>query len=147
MSTLTPARHGGQDQQGTAWFGVLTAAVLPSLLMLWSYTTATGLTVFTDLVDLTVVTVAIPYLFSACAQLTYLVSKRRRVQGWALVRDLAIAGAGVLFSMWVTFAAGYQSVYQALILVLAGVVIYVFIRAHRENTGQVRSPAEAGAES
>ena len=39
-----------------------------------AYTTKTGLTVFTDLVDLTVVTVAIPYLFSACAQLAYLVS-------------------------------------------------------------------------
>jgi hypothetical protein len=45
---------------------------LPSLLTLWSYTTKAGLTVFTDLVDLTVVTVAIPYLFSAGAQLTYL---------------------------------------------------------------------------
>jgi basic amino acid/polyamine antiporter, APA family len=33
--------------------------------------------VFIDLVDLTVVTVALPYLFSACAQLTYLVSRRR----------------------------------------------------------------------
>ena len=50
--------------------------------MLWAYTTKTGLTVFTDLVALTVVTVAIPYLFSACAQLAYLVSQRRRVQGW-----------------------------------------------------------------
>ena len=140
---LFPKAFAWTDHNDSAWFGILMAALLPSVLMLWSYTTATGLTVFTDLVDLTVVTVAIPYLFSACAQLTYLVSKRRRVQGWALVRDVAIAGAGVLFSMWVTFAAGYQSVYQALILVLAGVVIYVFIRAHRENTGQV----EFGAES
>ena len=48
--------------------------------------------------------------------------------------------------MWVTFAAGYQSVYQALILVLAGVVIYVFLKAHREDTAQVASPAEAAAE-
>ena len=112
-----------------------------------AYTTKTGLTVFTELVALTVVTVAIPYLFSACAQLAYLVSKRRRVQGWALARDLAIAGAGVLFSMWVTFAAGYQSVYQALILVLAGVVIYAFLKAHREDTGQVPAPAEPGAEA
>jgi APA family basic amino acid/polyamine antiporter len=99
--------------------------------MLWSYTTATGLTVFTDLVDLTVVTVAIPYLLSACAQLTYLVSRRRRVQGWLLARDLGIAGLSVLFSLWVTFAAGYQAVYQALILVLAGIVVYAFIAARR----------------
>jgi len=142
---LFPQPFAWTDRKGTAWFGVLTAALLPSLLMLWSYTTAAGLTVFTELVALTVVTVAIPYLFSACAQLTYLVSKRRRVQGWALARDLVIAGAGVLFSMWVTFAAGYQSVYQALILVLAGVVIYAFLKAHRENTGQVPAPAEYSA--
>jgi len=140
---LFPAAFAWTDRKNTAWFGVLTAAALPSLLMLWSYTTKSGLTVFTDLVDLTVVTVAIPYLFSACAQLAYLVSRRRRVQGWALARDLFIAGAGVLFSLWVTFAAGYQSVYQALILVLAGVIIYAFLKAHRENTGQVPAPIEA----
>jgi basic amino acid/polyamine antiporter, APA family len=139
---LFPRAFAWADRKDTAWFGILMAAFLPSLLMLWSYTTKTGLTIFTDLVDLTVVTVAIPYLFSACAQLAYLVSKRRKVQGWQLTRDLAIAGAGVLFSMWVTFAAGYQSVYQALILVLAGVVLYAFLKAYRENLGQVAAPQD-----
>ncbi len=114
------------------------AALLPSLLMLWRYTTKTGLTVFTYLVDLTVVTVAIPYLFSACAQLTYLVSRRRRVQGWRLARDLSIAGAAVLFSMWVTFAAGYAAVYQALVIVLAGVILYAFLKARRERLARSR---------
>jgi APA family basic amino acid/polyamine antiporter len=120
-------------------------ALLPSLLMLWSYTTKTGLTVFTDLVDLTVVTVAIPYLFSACAQLAYLASGRRRVQGWRLTRDLLIAGVGVLFSMWVTFAAGYQSVYQSLIIVLIGVVLYAFLKARRENPSAPADPAPSSA--
>jgi APA family basic amino acid/polyamine antiporter len=139
---LFPKAFAWADHNNTAWFGILMAALLPSLLMLWSYTTATGLKVFTYLVALTVVTVAIPYLFSACAQLTYLVSKRRRVQGWALARDLGIAGAGVLFSMWVTFAAGYQAVYQALVVILAGVVVYAFLRAQRERAGQVAAPAD-----
>ena len=139
---LFPRAFAWTDRKDTAWFGIVMAALLPSLLMLWSYTTATGLKVFTDLVYLTVVTVAIPYLFSACAQLAYLASRRRRVQGWQLARDLTIAGVGVLFSMWVTFAAGYQSVYQALILVLAGVVLYAFLKARRENLGQVDPPAD-----
>ena len=143
---LFPKAFAWSDRKDSAWFGIVMAALLPSLLMLWSYTTATGLKVFTDLVYLTVVTVAIPYLFSACAQLAYLVSKRRSVQGWQLVRDLTIAGAGVLFSLWVTFAAGYQSVYQALILVLAGVVLYAFIKARRENLGQVAAPQDNPAE-
>ena len=130
---LFPRPFAWTDRKDTAWFGIVVAAALPSLLMLWRYTTSTGLTVFTYLVDLTVVTVAIPYLFSACAQLTYLVSRRRRVQGWLLARDLSIAGAATLFSLWVTFAAGYSAVYQAMVVVLAGIILYAFIKARRER--------------
>jgi APA family basic amino acid/polyamine antiporter len=79
--------------------------VLPSLLMLWRYTTSSGLTMFTHLVGLTVVFVAIPYLFSACAQLTYLVSRCRPLQRWLLAQDLSISIAAGLFSLWVAFAA------------------------------------------
>ena len=131
---LFPKAFAWSDRKDSAWFSIVLAALLPSVLMLWSYTTATGLKVFTELVDLTVVTVAIPYLFSACAQLAYLVSRSRRVQGWLLARDLSIAGASVLFSLWVTFAAGYQAVYQALVIVLVGIVLYAFVSARRGST-------------
>jgi basic amino acid/polyamine antiporter, APA family len=144
---LFPKFFSWADSRDTAWFGILLAAIFPSLLMLWSYNTKTGLTVFTYLVDLTVVTVAIPYLFSACAQLAYLVSRRRRVQGWLLARDLSIAGAATLFSLWVTFAAGWAAVYQAMVLILVGVILYAFIKAWRERTGQVPEPAEVAPEA
>ena len=139
---LFPRPFLWSDRNGTAWFGIVIAAVLPSLLMLWRYTSSTGLTVFTYLVDLTVVTVAIPYFFSACAQLTFLVSRRRPVQGWLLVRDLAISGLSVLFSMWVTFASGYSAVYEALIVVLAGIILYAFLNARRERVGEIPEPVD-----
>jgi APA family basic amino acid/polyamine antiporter len=138
---LFPRAFGWTDKKGTAWFSVVTAAVLPSVLLLWAYTTATGLTVFTNLVALTVVTVAIPYLFSACAQLSWLVSGRRTVHGWLLVRDLAITGASVLFSLWVTFAAGYQAVYLAMLVVLVGVIIYAVMNTRRSGTPSVTTSA------
>jgi basic amino acid/polyamine antiporter, APA family len=78
---LFPRPFAWVDRKNTAWFGIIVGTALPSLLMLWRYTTSSGLTVFTYLVDLTAVTVAIPYFFSALAQITYLVSRRRRVQG------------------------------------------------------------------
>jgi APA family basic amino acid/polyamine antiporter len=130
------------DRNDTPWIAVLVAAILPSLLLLWSYNTSQGLKVFTYLVDLTVVTVAIPYLFSACAQLAYLVSRRRRVHGLLLTRDLSIASAGVLFSLWVTFAAGYTAVYAAMLGVLVGVILYVFLKSWREQAGQVAEPVD-----
>jgi APA family basic amino acid/polyamine antiporter len=139
---LFPRAFAWTDRKGTAWFGIVMAALLPSLLMLWRYTASSGLTVFTYLVDLTVVTVAIPYLFSACAQLAYLASRRRRVQGWLLARDLSVTGAAVLFSLWVTFAAGYAAVYQAMVVVLGGIIIYAVMKARRERAGQVPEPAD-----
>jgi len=78
----------------------------------------------------------------ACAQLAYLVSRRRRVVGAMLVRDLLIATCSVLFSLWVTFAAGYQAVYQALLLLLIGIPIYAFLKARKERLGQVPEPDE-----
>jgi APA family basic amino acid/polyamine antiporter len=139
---LFPRPFAWSDRKGTAWFGILVGTALPSLLMLWRYNTSTGLTVFTYLVDLTVVTVAIPYFFSAIAQLTYLVSRRRRVHGWLLARDLSVAGASVLFSMWVTFASGYQVVYQALVVLLAGLILYAFLNARRERLGETSEPVD-----
>jgi len=139
---LFPKPFAWTDRRDTAWFGVVVAAVLPSLLMLWSYNTQSGLTVFTYLVDLTVVTVAIPYFISALAQLAFLVSRRRRVQGWPLARDLSVAGAGVLFSMWVTFAAGWAAVYQALLAIMIGLAIYPFLKARRERLGQIPAPVD-----
>jgi APA family basic amino acid/polyamine antiporter len=139
---LFPRPFAWADRNGTAWFGIVVGTVLPSLLMLWRYTTSSGLTVFTYLVDLTVVTVAIPYFMSAIAQLTYLVSRRRRVQGWALARDLLVAGTSVLFSMWVTFASGYQVVYQALVVILAGIILYAFLNARRQRLGEASEPVD-----
>ncbi len=140
---LFPRPFAWTDGKDSAWFGIVLAALLPSLLMLWAYTTKTGLTVFTYLVDLTVVTVAIPYFMSACAQLAYLASSRRRVQGWLLARDLLITVAAVLFSMWVTFASGFAAVYQAMVILLIGIVLYAFLKARRERVGQVAAPQDA----
>jgi APA family basic amino acid/polyamine antiporter len=139
---LFPKPFAWVDRNGTAWFGIVIGTILPSLLMFWRYESSSGLTIFTYLVDLTVVTVAIPYFMSAIAQLTYLVSRRRKVQGWALARDLSVAGTSVLFSMWVTFAAGYQVVYQALVVILAGLILYAFLNARRQRLGEAAEPVD-----
>ena len=64
------------------------------------------------------------------------------MNGAALVRDLAVAGIGAAFSLWVTFASGYQSVYQAMLLLLLGIPIYAFLKARRERLGQVEEPID-----
>ncbi|MBB1152257.1 amino acid permease [Amycolatopsis dendrobii] len=138
---LFPRAFAWADRKDTAWFGIVLAALLPSLLMVWRYTSGTGLAVFSFLVNLAVVTVAIPYFFSACAQLAYLVSRRRRVHGLLLVRDLGITAAAVLFSLWVTFAAGYAAVYEAMLVLLAGLVLHALLKG-RAAAGRQKAAAE-----
>jgi APA family basic amino acid/polyamine antiporter len=143
---LFPQQFAKENRSHVPWFGIVVSTAVASALMAWSYSGETGLKVFTYLVYLSVVTVAIPYFISACAQLTYLVSRRRAVHAWALVRDLSITGIGAMFSLWVTFASGYQSVYQAMLLLLAGLPVYAFLKARRERLGQVDEPIDMPAE-
>src|SRR3954470_2032283 len=131
-----------ENRAGAPWFGIVVSTAVASLLMGWSYSSDAGLDVFIYLVGLSVVTVAIPYFISACAQLTYLVSGRRRVEGWTLTRDLVIAVLGGMFSMWVTFSSGYLPVYQTVLLLMVGIPIYSFLKARRERLGMVEAPLE-----
>ena len=59
-----------------------------------------------------------------------------------MARDICVAGASVLFSMWVTFASGYQVVYQALVVILAGLILYAFLNARRQRLGEATEPVD-----
>ena len=140
---LFPRAFLRRNSRGALTFGIVFSTAVASALMAYSYSgLSSGLTVFTYLVTLSVVTVALPYFISACAQLAYLVSRRRQVHGWLLVRDLAVAGLSVLFALWVTAASGYQAVYQAMILILAGIPIYAFLKARKESEGSAPEPID-----
>ena len=53
-----------------------------------------------------------------------------------------MAGTSVLFSMWVTFASGYQVVYQALVVILASLILYAFLNARRQRLGESPEPVD-----
>ena len=44
--------------------------------------------------------------------------------------------------MWVTFASGYQVVYQALVVILAGLILYAFLNARRQRLGESAEPVD-----
>jgi APA family basic amino acid/polyamine antiporter len=75
------------------------------------------------------------------------VSRRRQVEGWRLARDLSVSAIGVLFSMWLTFASGYQVVYQGLVVILAGMIGYAFLNARRQRLGEAAEPLERPADN
>jgi APA family basic amino acid/polyamine antiporter len=96
---LFPERFGRLSSRQVPAFGIIASTALASVAVLVGYWGANGATVFTTLVLMTGITSAIPYGFSALAQISW-----RRRDGHAggtarLVRDLTVAVVSVVFSM------------------------------------------------
>src|SRR5215471_9669039 len=80
-------------------FGIIASTVLASVAMLINYLGSSGATVFTTLVLMTGITSAIPYAFSALAQLKWRVMDNRAVHTPRFVRDVIVAALALLFSI------------------------------------------------
>ncbi|MFF4113208.1 APC family permease [Streptomyces sp. NPDC001714] len=112
---------------GVPAFGIVASTVLASLITVFSYTRFED--VFTKIVLLSVLTAVIPYLFSAAAQLYWLLVKgRESLSPKRLARDTTVTVLALAFSYWSIQGSGYQTVYYGLFVVLLGVPVYVWLK-------------------
>jgi APA family basic amino acid/polyamine antiporter len=96
---LFPHQFGRLSGRRVPALGIVASTGLASAAMVISYTGASGSTVFTTLVLMTGITAAIPYAFSALAQIAWRLRDRRAGQTQRLVRDLVVAMAALVFSL------------------------------------------------
>ncbi|ASQ97722.1 amino acid permease [Streptomyces sp. 11-1-2] len=120
-------------RRGVPTFGVIVGVLLASLLTVVNYTSGSG-GLFEILVLITTFSATVPYLLAAGAQLYFLLSGRRaEVRTGRFVRDLVLALAGFGFSFWLVAGAGYAAVYQGVLFLFAGVLVYVWMAARRTS--------------
>ena len=95
---LFPERFKRMSKNGVPAFGIIASTVLASIAMIVNYLGASGATVFTTLVLMTGITAAIPYGFSALAQMKWRWSTTEQRETPRFIRDMiiAVALAGVL---------------------------------------------------
>jgi basic amino acid/polyamine antiporter, APA family len=129
---LFPARFARESKTGVPAFGIVVSTLLASALTVVSYTSFDQ--VFTTIVLLSVLTSVIPYLFSAAAQLWWLITARSTVRPGRFARDVAIAGLALAFSFWTLAGSGYQAVYYGTFCVFLGVPVYVWMKFQRRET-------------
>ncbi|MFD9908933.1 amino acid permease [Streptomyces sp. NPDC059063] len=143
LSAQTPyaaARDGlfpavfAKKKRGVPTAGVLVTVVLASLLTVYNYTAgASG--VFEVLVLVTTFTATVPYLLATAAQIYFLASGQHdRVNRSRLVRDAVLAAGAFGFSMWLVAGAGYAAVYQGVLFLFAGVLVYAWMAARKKRT-------------
>ncbi|MFJ7104777.1 APC family permease [Streptomyces albogriseolus] len=130
---------------GVPVFGIVVSTVLASLITVFSYTRFED--VFTKIVLLSVLTAVIPYLFSAAAQLYWvLVHGRDGVTLGRLIRDVTVAALAMAFSYWSIQGSGYQTVYYGLFVLLLGLPVYVWLKRTRQEGGALDEAAPAASD-
>ncbi|MEV5981223.1 amino acid permease [Streptomyces sp. NPDC052114] len=123
----------GRKRRGVPTVGVLVTVVLAGLLTVYNYTAGAG-GVFESLVLITTFTATVPYLLATVAQIYFLVSgQRERVHRGRLVRDAVLAGVAFAFSMWLVAGSGYAAVYQGVLFLFAGVLVYAWMAARKQR--------------
>ena len=96
---LFPERFQRISSKGVPAFGVVASAVLSSIAVIINYIGSSGPTVFTTLILMTGITAAIPYGFSALAQIKWRVIDRRAMHGQRFARDMIVAVLALVFSV------------------------------------------------
>jgi APA family basic amino acid/polyamine antiporter len=96
---LFPERFKRMSKNQVPWCGIVASTVLASIAMIINYLGSSGATVFTTLVLMTGITSAIPYGFSALAQLKWRWIDHKATQTPRLARDLIVAALSLVFSI------------------------------------------------
>ena len=96
---LFPERFKQISKAGVPWFGIIASTVLASIAMIINYLGSSGATVFTTLVLMTGITSAIPYGFSALAQLKWRWIDHKTMETPRFVRDMIVAVLALVFSI------------------------------------------------
>ena len=120
--------------RGVPVFGILCSTVLATVLMVVSYTRFDR--VFTTLLLLSVFTAVVPYLFSAAAQLYWLLARGRSTRWPHLVRDVGVSSVALVFCFWSVAGSGYQAVYYGVICLLLGIPLYVWLKVGHGEFGE-----------
>jgi basic amino acid/polyamine antiporter, APA family len=135
---LFPAAFERRSRRGVPAVGIIISGVLATILVLLSHIGETGVAVFNTLILMIGIAAAIPYGFSALAQIKWRMAGRRTVAPSRLARDLITAGISLIFSMlFVVYSANTSAsgfaVYEPFLYLagalLLGVPVYLVNRS------------------
>jgi APA family basic amino acid/polyamine antiporter len=127
------------SKNGVPAFGIVISGVLSSVAVAVNYIGSEGATVFTTLILMTGITAAIPYGFSALAQLKWRWLDHREMQTPRFARDIIVAVLALVFSILFivysrntghSFWAYWAPYFLAAVALLLGIPVYLAQRRH-----------------
>ena len=143
---LFPERFKHISKNGVPAFGIVASTVLASIAMAINYLGSGGATVFTTLVLMTGITAAIPYAFSALAQIKWRWIDQQTMHTPRFARDMIVAVLALVFSIlfiWYSRNTGHgfwvywAPFFLAAGAMLLGIPVYRAQRRHMTQPGRV----------
>lgn len=120
---LFPGFFARESRFATPALGLVVSSVLVSILIALNYTR--GLVpLFTFIIQIATLSTLIPYLF--CAMADMILGRREQQPRTKRIRDNSIAAGAFVFSLWAIAGTGQEAVYWGVLLLLAGVPLYVW---------------------
>jgi APA family basic amino acid/polyamine antiporter len=140
---LFPDQFRRISKNGVPAFGIIASTVLASIAIIVNYLGSSGSTVFTTLVLMSGITAAIPYAFSALAQLKWRLADHRQLETPRFARDVTVATVSLVFSIlfiWYSRNTGNSFwVYWAPFF-LAGGALLLGIPVYRSQKSKMSQP-------
>lgn len=131
---LFPAVFGKLSSRGTPVAGLVISSLLATALMALNFT-ASLVDQFTFIILLATLSVLVPYLFSSVSELVIFVRDRERFSGERLAGASFVAILATAYSIWAIVGSGGRTVLWGLVLLMAGVPIFL-IQTHRSGKRQ-----------
>jgi basic amino acid/polyamine antiporter, APA family len=140
-----PRRFERLNRRGMPAFGIVVSTALASIAMIINYLGSNGQTVFTTLVLMTGITAAIPYGFSAAAQIKWRIADQKKMETPRFVRDMIVAVLSLVFSVLFIYYSrntGHSFwVYWAPFLMTIGAFL-IGIPVYRSQRKRMSDPGE-----
>lgn len=145
---LFPEQFKRISKTGVPAFGIIAATVLASIAMILNYLGSSGATAFTTLVLMSGITAAVPYGFSALAQLKWRFADRRALESSRFVRDVIVALLSLVFSIlfiWYSRNTGNSFWVYWAPFILAGGALLLGIPVYKAQRRSMTDPGPVPA--
>jgi APA family basic amino acid/polyamine antiporter len=140
---LFPERFKRLSKSGVPAFGIIASTTLASIAMILNYLGTAGANAFTTLVLMTGITSAIPYGFSALAQIKWRRADQRLHKTPRFLRDMIVAILALVFSiLFIVYSrnTGHSFLVVWSPFILAAAALALGIPVYNKQRGQMTEP-------
>jgi APA family basic amino acid/polyamine antiporter len=125
QDNMFPRIFKRENKNGVPYLGVIIGSTLTSTLLLLNLSDSL-INQFKFILNLTVLSALVPYLFVSAAYVIVIIEKKLHFN--SILKTFLLGSLGFAYSLWAIFGTSYDIVYYGFLLLLAGVPFYVIMK-------------------